>query len=227
MQSVVATRSELLDRRRQAVFVAQGRDLLKDKRTALVREFGRHRAELLSGLEELRNRSVEARRRLDEGVAVCGPEPLASGGLSAQTGISAQLRSRSVAGVQVLDLRHEPVRRDPMDRGWAPTLASAHLDSVALAYEELLDALLAQCAVELSVRRLANEIARTTKQVNGLENVVLPRLHDETRRIALTLDEREREEHARLRRARTRRASRHVSATSAPGSEGGHESNTA
>ena len=37
---------------------------------------------------------------------------------------------------------------------------------------------------------------------------MLPQLHDEARRIALTLDEREREEHARLRRARARRAAR-------------------
>jgi len=223
MQSTIATRTELLDRRRRAVFAAQGRDLLKDKRTALVLEFRRHQAELLAGLEQLRNRSVEARRRLDEAVAVCGPEPLISGGLSAATGINAQLRTRSVAGVRVLDLRHDQVRRDPVDRGWAPTLVPAHLDSVALAYVELLDALLDLCAVELSVRRLATEIARTTKQVNGLENIVLPRLHDETRRIALTLDEREREEHGRLRRARTRRASRDAVSD---GAGGPHEPRT-
>jgi V/A-type H+-transporting ATPase subunit D len=83
-----------------------------------------------------------------------------------------------------------------------------HLDTVALAYEEQLERLLDLCAVEVSVRRLATEIARTTKQVNALENIVLPQLHDEARRIALTLDEREREEHARLRRARARRAAR-------------------
>jgi hypothetical protein len=96
MQSLVATRSELLDRRRRAVFVSQGRDLLKDKRTALVREFGRHQSELLKGMERLRSRSVDARRCLDEGVAVCGPEPLASGALSAATGISARLTTRAV-----------------------------------------------------------------------------------------------------------------------------------
>lgn len=227
MQSLVATRSELLDRRRRAVFVSQGRDLLKDKRTALVREFGRHQAELLSGLEQLRNRSVEARRRLDEGVAVCGPEPLASGALSAATGISARLTSRAVAGVPVLELRHDRVRRDPTARGWAPALASAHLDSVATAYEELLDSFLDLCAVELSVRRLATEIGQATKQVNGLENIVLPRLHDEARQIALTLDEREREEHARLRRARARRAFRGASTSSATKWEGMHEPDTA
>ena len=111
----------------------------------------------------------------------------------------------------VFDLHHEQVRRGPGTRAWAPTLASTLLDAAALAYEEQLEWLLDLCAVELSVRRLAGEIARTTKQVNGLENIVLPRLHEEARRIVLTLDEREREEHARLRRARTRRTSRDAS----------------
>ncbi|MGH3348842.1 MAG: V-type ATP synthase subunit D [Nocardioides sp.] len=208
MQSLVATRTEFLDRRRRAVFVAQGRDLLKDKRTALVREFRDHQTELLSGLDQLRSLAVAARQRLDEAVAVCGPEPLESGALAAATGIGVDVASRTVAGVRVFDLRHDPVRRSAGTRGWAPALASAHLDTVALAYEEQLERVLDLCAVEVSVRRLATEIARTTKQVNALENIVLPRLHDEARRIALTLDEREREEHARLRRARARRAVR-------------------
>ena len=208
MQSLVATRSEFLDRRRRAVFVAQGRDLLKDKRTALVGEFRDHQTELLSGLDQLRSLAVAARQRLDEAVAVCGPEPLESGALAAATGIGVDVGSRTVAGVRVFDLRHDPVRRSAGTRGWAPALASAHLDTVALAYEEQLERLLDLCAVEISVRRLATEIARTTKQVNALENIVLPKLHDEARRIALTLDEREREEHARLRRARARRAAR-------------------
>ncbi|GAA1553436.1 hypothetical protein GCM10009789_03670 [Kribbella sancticallisti] len=208
MQSIVATRSELLDRRRRAVFVAQGRDLLKDKRTALVREFRYHEGELLNGLERLRALAVEARQRLDEATAVCGPEALRSGALVAPTGIGVDLRSRTVAGVRLFDLRHDPVLRNPATRGWAPALVSPHLDTVAQAYEQQLEWLLDLCALELSVRRLATEIARTTKQVNALDNIVLPQLHDEARRIALTLDEREREEHARLRRARARRASR-------------------
>lgn len=211
MESLIATRSELLARRRRAVFVAQGRDLLKDKRTALVREFRQHRSELLDGLEQLRNLAVQARQRLDQATAVCGPEALASGALAAATGIGADLQSRTVAGVQVFELRHDPVRRNSATRGWAPALVSAHLDAVAAAYEEQLEWLLDLCAVELSVRRLATEIARTTKQVNALDNIVLPKLYDEARRITLTLDEREREEHARLRRARTRGADRGTS----------------
>jgi V/A-type H+-transporting ATPase subunit D len=83
MQSLAATRTELLERPRRAVCVAEGRDLLKDKRTALVREFRQHRAELLDGLEELSKLAVRAHLRLEEATVVsrsstssaffCGP----------------------------------------------------------------------------------------------------------------------------------------------------------
>ena len=159
MQSLVATRSELLDRRRRAVFVSQGRDLLKDTRTALVREFRHHQSELLDGLQQPRCLAIRARQRLDEATAVCGPEPFASFALAAATGIGADMQSRTVAGVDIVDLPHDPVRRNARTRGWASAVTSTHLDTVALAYQEQLEWLLDLCAVELSVRRLATEIA--------------------------------------------------------------------
>lgn len=214
MQPLVATRSELLARRSRAAFAEQGRDLLKNKRTALVQEFHRHQADLLTALEHLRSLAVEARQRLDDAVEAHGPAVVRSAGLAAATGIETDLRSQIVAGVQVFDLDHGPVRRTATTRGWAPALVPAGVDTVARAYEEELESFLEVCAVELSVRRLATEIARTTKQVNALENIVMPRLREEARRITLTLDEREREEHARLRRARARRAARDAIAVS-------------
>ena len=72
------------------------------------------------------------------------------------------------------------------------------IDDLADSYEESIDDLLDLAALELTVRRLALEIARTTRQVNALEHVLIPRLRGEARRIALALDEREREDVARL-----------------------------
>ena len=77
--------------------------------------------------------AVRAHLRLEETTFVCGPEPFESGALVAETGIGAELRSRTVAGVRVYVLRHDPVRRDAADRGWAPVATSIHLDRVALA----------------------------------------------------------------------------------------------
>ncbi|MCY7289603.1 MAG: hypothetical protein LH624_15505 [Cryobacterium sp.] len=47
MENVSPTRSELLARRRRAALAGQGRDLLADKRTALIRAFTTRSAALL------------------------------------------------------------------------------------------------------------------------------------------------------------------------------------
>jgi V/A-type H+-transporting ATPase subunit D len=66
----------------------------------------------------------------------------------------------------------------------------------------VLDRLLDVAGLELSVRRLADEIARTTRRMNALEHVVVPRLEAERARISLILEERELEDRVRLRRIR-------------------------
>lgn len=206
MQTVVATRSELLARRRRMRLAEQGRDLLKDKRSALILEFQQHRSELLAGLAELRRLAGTARLLLDDADAACGPTVVAGAALSAQQGIPVSLSSRNVAGVEVFDLDHQPLERTPAERGWARVAVPERVHRAARSHERLLEALLDLGVMELSVRRLAAEIARTTRQINALENVLLPRLVEEARRVTLTLDEREREEQTRLRRARDRRA---------------------
>lgn len=208
MATVIATRSELLARRRQMAFAEQGRDLLKDKRATLVAEFQQHQADLLSGLEHLGKRAAAARALLDDARAEAGPEIVNSAALTAASGVAARLTVRTVAGVVVADLDHETLTRSPLERGWARALVPARVDAAALAHEELLQEVLDLGVIELSVRRLAGEIAKTTRQINALDNVLLPRLQGEAHQITLTLDEREREEHARLRKARSRSTAR-------------------
>ena len=73
------------------------------------------------------------------------------------------------------------------------------------AFERQLERLLDLAAVELTLRRLAEEISSTTRRVSALENVVIPRLEGERDFIALVLDERELEDRVRLMRAKSMR----------------------
>lgn len=206
MRDVVPTRSELLERRRRTVLAEQGRDLLSDKRAALTRAFSERSGLLLDRLTELEQSAAAARSRLADAYAAIGPQEVRSAALAERPSIGVEVSSSVIAGVAVVDLEHDEVHRHHHERGHGTATADPVIGDVADAYEEAVDDLLDLAALELTVRRLALEIARTTRQVNALEHVLLPQLRAEARQIALALDEREREEVARLRRARERRA---------------------
>ena len=204
MQRVSATRSELLARRGQISLATGGRDLLKEKRAALMREFNRLSANALSAMKDLERRSVDARASLSEAVALDGPEAVGSAALAATGDIGVGLTSKSVAGVQIVELEHDPVGRARTERGYSLAATTPRIDGVAEGFESVLEGLLDFVAVELSLRRLAEEITRTTRRVNALEHVVIPRLKEERNYIAMVLDERELENRTRLMRAKAR-----------------------
>lgn len=215
MSSVVtATRSELLERRRRVGLAAQGRDLLRDKRSALLRVFADRSRLLLERLRDAEDAMGDARATFDEACVVIGPAPLESAAIAGRDRLQVEVISSMVAGVPVVDLEHETVTRTAAEHGVAPVCTDPVIDDLAEMYEKALEWFLRLAALELTVRRLAAEIAKTTRQVNALEYVLIPRLEAEARHIAAVLEEREREETARLRRARNNRSTADTDDTS-------------
>jgi V/A-type H+/Na+-transporting ATPase subunit D len=204
MAQVSSTRSELLARRSRIKLAVQGRDLLKDRRGALIREFDRLGASVLASMDLLDREVAGAGRFLGVSLAADGPEPLASAAFVAAGGIEATVRTRSAAGVPIVEIDRGDVARARTSRGYSLAGTSARVDAVAERFEALLDRLLDVAALELSVRRLADEIARTTRRMNALEHVVVPKLEAERAHISQVLEERELEDRVRLRRARAR-----------------------
>jgi V/A-type H+-transporting ATPase subunit D len=197
-----ATRSELLARRLQIGLATQGRDLLKDKRAALMVEFGRLSTGVLEAVETLGRHAAESAGALRDAVAFEGPEAVGSAALAASGDIATRVSTHIVAGVPVVELKHDRVMRARTARGYSLVATTPRIDVAAASFERQLDLLLDVAAAELSLRRLAEEISRTTRRVNALEHVVVPRLEGERDAIAMILVERELEDRVRLRRAR-------------------------
>jgi V/A-type H+-transporting ATPase subunit D len=204
MEHVSATRSELLARRARIRLAVQGGDLLKERRGALIKEFDRLGASVLRSMEVLDREAAEAGRLLGIAVADEGREPFDSAAFAAEGGVEVTVHPRSVAGVHIVELERATVERARTGRGFSLVATSAGTDAVAGRFESVLDRLLDVAALELSVRRLADEIARTTRRMNALDHVVVPRLAAQRAHIALVLDERELEDRVRLRRIRSR-----------------------
>ena len=202
MEQLSATRSELLARRLRIALATQGRDLLKEKRAALMVEFGRLSTGVLEAVETLGRRAAESAGALSNAVAFDGPEAVGSAATAASGEIATHLSPRIVAGVSVVELEHDRISRARTSRGYSLAATTPRIDVAAASFERQLDLLLDVAASELSLRRLAGEISRTTRRVNALEHVVVPRLEQERDAIAIVLAERELEDRIRLRRAR-------------------------
>lgn len=204
VEQVYATRSELLARRARIRLAVQGGDLLKERRGALIKEFDRLGASVLRSMDLLDREVAGAGELLGVAIAADGREPVDSAAFAAEDGVEVTLHTRSVAGVHIVEIEKGEVGRARTGRGYSLVATSARIDAVAERFESVLDRLLEVAALELSVRRLADEIARTTRRMNALEHVVVPRLEAERAHISLVLEERELEDRVRLRRMRAR-----------------------
>lgn len=225
-EQVTPTRMELLARRTQIELAVQGRDLLKEKRNALMKELQKVADVVLLGSDALEHAAAESRRALNLAEALDGPEAVRSAALAASGEIFVETGGATIMGVPVPEIAYHPVGRPPTARGYSLAGTSARIDAVAESFEQQLALLLDLAISELRLRRLAEEVGKTTRRVNALEHVLLPRLQQQRDYIQMMLEEREREDHFRLKRVKARlttRSGEQSAATTPPGAPSGRE----
>ncbi|HUL73344.1 MAG TPA: V-type ATP synthase subunit D [Vicinamibacterales bacterium] len=206
-----ATRSNLLRDKRRLDQVTLGTRLLKRKRQSLVDElFARARPAIASreAIEAEAQRAWSALWRALAAQGAAGVTPLSW----PTREIDVDLSAVELWGVRVATLGHRPTLvRSLAARGILPGLGEAASQQAAGHFETLIERLLDAAPQEQAMRRLGQALAQTTRLVNTLEQRVAVNLTAEIVAIARALNEREREEHQRIKRliARRQAQSRH------------------
>ena len=206
MEQISPTRSELLSRRAQIRLARQGADLLRGKREALVREFLSELQRFVDTREALTKELAQAKQSLMRSLAVDGPEAVASAGLASRKTIELQTTLRSLWGTKVVEVTTDYVPRTSAERGFSPAGASARIDETAGRFEAALELLLRVAPLDRKLSRLAEEIRRTSRRVNALEQRMLPSLEEQVQYIRGVLDQREREDILRLKHLKRMRS---------------------
>jgi len=187
--------------------VAQrGGRLLRAKREVLSGELVRLMRQVLEGrgrLDEALRRAVEA---LELARALDGEPRLDSLAWTAGREIPVEVAVRRVWGLPTPVVTAPALVRPADGRGASPSSYGPVGAEAARAHEAALEILLRIASRELHLARLGEEIQATSRRINALEQLVLPGLAGEARRVAAALDERDREDAVRLRRFRGRRA---------------------
>ncbi len=202
MEQIRATRAELLAKKKQIVLARQGRDLLKEKRNALLKELMRTAEQVIRSSDELEQSVGESVAALALAEAMDGPEAVQSAAFAARGHVSLTVKVTNVMGVLTPVIEQKRVGRGPLDRGYSLTNVSSRIEEVAEIFETQLDLIIELASSEMRLRRLAEEIGRTTRRVNALENVLIPDLEAQRNYIQMVLEEREREDLFRLKRVK-------------------------
>lgn len=198
MQSVSCTRMELLARKVQISLAKQGRDLLEQKRTALMKEFLRIADTVMERSDLLQDTASAARQALARAESLAGSQAVQSAALASRADFPLEVSTASVMGVKVPHIEQKRVARPLMGRGYSIVGTSITIDETAAAFEAQVEAIIQLAESELRLTRLASEIQRTSRRLNALDHLLIPRLESERDFIQMTLDEHERSDHFRL-----------------------------
>lgn len=200
IEGVKPTRMELLKLKRRAELADKGHRLLKEKRDALIMEF-------FSILEDAKGVKKQANKALSEAFesiilarATLGTVAVAQVSMAVEETSPIKTGTKSIMGVKVPTLKLESVKRNPTRRGYGFIDTSSQLDKAAERFEIALSIVVQLAEVEKAIRLLAEEIERTKRRVNALENIVIPKLKGTVKYIEMRLDEMERENFFKLKR---------------------------
>lgn len=200
-EQIAPTRSNLLQRRDQLNLANRGADLLKRKRDALIGEFFSLVQESLKARRALNSSSREAYFSLFLAKAWDGPEAVESLSLAGNKQLELDIKVQNLFGVKVPQI--QPPEFDKT-LPFSPVGAGARTLDAAAQFRALTEALIQVAATETRLRLVGEEIKKTSRRVNALEQIVIPGVQAEIRGIRSVLDQRALEETTVLKRIKAK-----------------------
>lgn len=200
-EAIAPTRSNLLQRRDQLKLAGRGADLLKRKRDALIGEFFDLVKASLEARRALQEASKEAYFALFLANAWDGPAAVESLALASAGELEIEITVENLFGVKVPQVQPPEFDRE---LPFSPVGAGARTLDAAAEFRKLTEAIIRVAATETRLRRIGEEIKKTNRRVNALEQLVIPGIRYEIKSIRSVLDQRALEEVTVLKRIKAK-----------------------
>ena len=185
-----STRSRLFELRRDRGAAQRSAELLDRKREVLLREVAR-REKLRDRLRaEVSRQYADAHFRLRVARVELGLGGVENAALLQPARYQVARRDGSVMGVRIAQLTASV---EPYRAFYGAAATAESLDECGAAFTALIPQLVALAQEENAVTRLAAAMKKTTKLLNALQKVVLPRIEREIRTIVDGIEEDERD----------------------------------
>jgi V/A-type H+-transporting ATPase subunit D len=193
------TRTNLLLLKEKSRSVVNSIGILKARKLALTKEFFDATAPFLRSREDIRKAYGKALRELALAFGHEGKDAIESLVITTERDLGIDVIEKSIWGLRYKDIiTHDAPVRDADKRGYDELSVTPHVEDGALLFEKLIESMLHIAEYESKLKRIGDEILRTTRRIKVLEELVLPRLKQLVKTITQYIGERERESFYRL-----------------------------
>ncbi len=205
-QNVAATKIELFKYKRSNQVASMVQKILDDKRKVL-----------LKSIEEMIDEAAKARggiweplddiyRSVNEAYLSLGADAVDTVAESTPPVMEVDVQVRRVVDVKIPTLTVTEKDTKSLPYGFADTNSS--IDRAAKQIKDLLPKICKAAEYENSIFSLAKALEKTQRLLNALENVIIPQHQQKIRFILATLEEKEREEFAKLKKVKSKMEAR-------------------
>jgi V/A-type H+-transporting ATPase subunit D len=198
------TRTNLLMLKEKSRSIINSIGILKARKQALIKEFLSTTLPFLRSREEIKKSYGNAIRELALSLGREGKDTIESLTEATERDFGIEVKEKSIWGLRYKDIAyHDTPVRDPDKRGYNEFGTTPHLEDSISLFEKLLESMLTIAEYESKLKRLGEEIVRTTRRIKVLEEMVLPSIKHQIRTIGQYIGEREREAFYRLKRVKS------------------------
>jgi len=194
------TRINLIRTKKTLKLSKSGLDVLEKKRDVLMRELRHFTYDAKKLREEVTLVLARAFQSLIESKVLMGSETVENVALAFSSKANFVLDHRSIMGVPVPIVNFQMEKDAKPDYGFADT--SASLDKAFKDFFNVLESIAQLAEIEGAIFKLADDVQKTQKRVNGLKHVFIPRYRETVKYIELVLEEKDREEFVRMKTAK-------------------------
>ena len=203
MQKTLApTKGNLMSAKNTLRLSKQGYEMLDKKRNILIREMMQLIEEAKDVEAKIEETFTLAYRALEGANVLMSINAVEEHAHSAVFEDSVEIDLRSVMGVEIPVVRAKQFSGRPI-YGFSNTPSA--LDEAFLNINEVKMLTIQLTEIENSVYRLAMNIKKTQKRANALENITIPLYEKIVKDISNSLEEKDREEHSRLKVIKTQK----------------------
>ncbi|MGI0082401.1 MAG: V-type ATP synthase subunit D, partial [Nitrosopumilaceae archaeon] len=199
-QNVTATKIELLKYKRSSQVAKMVQKILDDKREVLLKRIDEMINEATKARGDIWNPLQDIYRSVNDAYLSLGTNTVDSVAQSTPAVMQVDVTVKRVVDVSIPALTVKETGTKSMPYGFADTNAS--IDRAAKQIKTMLAQICKAAEYENSIFSLAKALEKTQKLLNALENVIIPQYQLRIKFILSTLEEREREEFARLKKVK-------------------------